>query len=113
MIRAHYEFDDESLLRRRHRGHWPLLIALGVLLSPLIVEQSIYYAAQWAHLRRGQAQIRTPISDAVVNWCQELVRWGISQVNGHLDRLPWDPWIVIVCGLVLAGLMMIQFRRCN
>jgi hypothetical protein len=85
-------------------------MAMGLCLAPLVAEGASICLSQWREVLGQNAEVKTPILDAVADGAQETRRSMWESIDFYFHHLPWDPRIVLSVGAIvmLVGMVMLK-----
>ena len=102
---------DDAPPRPRRRTPVAIVILLGLLLCPLVIEATLLCTAHWKGMLGTEPYVATPVINTVstgLRSASDDIRATLSPV---LHRLPWDPSYVVVFGLGWASIAALMLRR--
>lgn len=96
---------------RRHRGRPVLTLLLALALVPVAYESATRCIANWRSMLGTNAHVETPVLDTLhIAFCRGIAGFQRS-LSRALSKTPWNPSVVIACGIGLALLASSALRK--
>jgi hypothetical protein len=87
-----------------------VLLFLGLALSPVLSEEVLLCYAQWCEIIDKPVVVRTPILDSCYDRFQTARNDLWNEIMPIFQRVPWNPQVVIVVGVLVMALSMVLLR---
>jgi hypothetical protein len=94
----------------RRRG-WPILLALGMVFSPLMYEGGLILTSNWQSMTGTYWEPRTPILDALRGYNATATREVMTLYTRHLQNGAMNPSVAVAMGIGWAFVMAAVFLR--
>lgn len=107
-----YAPNDELPARPLRRARAFLMVAIGVLLTPLIYDGTMVLLARWQSLFGPTPAVETPFLDALAAFVADTYRSFDQGTTRTFRNVPWSPsavlglgfaWVVVGCRLLMRG----------
>jgi hypothetical protein len=103
--------DAPPAARPRRRGELVLPLVLALVLTPIAYESAARCVARWRSMVGPTVTVETPVLDALNETLSRGVYVFRYQLVSTFNNTPWNPTVVIGCGLAFALLASVPLRR--
>jgi len=113
MAKVHDQFEDHRPVERRFGwvNKIAVLVILGVVLVPLLIEGAAVCVAQWAEVAGTRFVSKTPLldwSELKIEDCRQLIGEWMSY---RLQDASWEPGFALPILAVLIVVATLMLRR--
>ncbi len=96
---------------RKRWGRVLLTLLLTLALAPVAYESASRCIANWQSMLGPDVYVRTPVLDTIHAVLSRCVAVFHHKLSDSLQSSPWEPSVVIFCGIALAVLASASLRR--
>ncbi len=111
-MRKNREYNlDCDRIRRRTKGLRVMLVAFGLLMSPIVYDGSRVCAARWRSMYHGDEYVETPVFDTLNEMWYDASRAVQATIHPYFYNLPWKTNIVVPIAAGWAVVTALLLRK--